>query len=74
MKKECFENLAKSYIMQVYVEVSKNHNIPLAEVIKRKFDPEIRLLIMYYNHQFRLQQREYDDMKDKQEEVNNGNW
>lgn len=56
-------------MLQVYVEVSKNHNIPLGEVIRRKFDPEIRLLIMYYNHTFNLQRKEYEEMKTEQEKT-----
>ena len=56
-------------MLQVYVEVSKNHNIPLGEVIRRKFDPEIRLLIMYYNHTFNLQRKEYEEMKTEQEKI-----
>ena len=39
----------------------------LYEVIKRKFDPEIKLLIMYYNHQFRLEYNEYKKMEEEQE-------
>lgn len=53
--------------MRVYVEVSKNHNIPIGDVIRHKFDPEIKLLIMYYNHVFRLEQEEYEKMKEEQE-------
>lgn len=62
-----FVNLIKSYPMRVYVEVSKNHNIPIGDVIRHKFDPEIKLLIMYYNHVFRLEQEEYEKMKEEQE-------
>lgn len=51
--------------MQVYVEVSKNHGYSIGEVIRGKFDPEIRLLIMYYNHVFRLEQKEYEKMKEQ---------
>lgn len=57
--------------MRCYVEVSKNHNIPIGEVIERKFDPEIQLLIRYYSHQFHLEYNEYKKMKEQQEEFNN---
>ena len=66
-----FENLIKSYPFQVYIEVSKNHNIPLGDVIRRKFDPEVRILIMYYNHQLRLQEKEYEKIKKEQEKIKN---
>jgi hypothetical protein len=53
--------------MRVYVEVAKNHGYTIGEVIRGKFTPEIKLLIMYYNHMFRLEQKEYEEMKEKQE-------
>ena len=55
--------------MRVYVEVSKNHGYSIGEVIRGKFNPEIKLLIMYYNHVFRLEQRGYEKMKEEQENV-----
>lgn len=54
--------------MRVYVEVSKNHGYSIGEVIRGKFTPEIKLLIMYYNHVFRLEQQEYEEMKEKAKE------
>ena len=59
--------------MQVYIEVSKNHNIPIDEVIRKKFTPSIRLLIMYYNNKFRLEEKEakkIEKQMKKQMEVN----
>lgn len=53
--------------MRVYVEVSKNHRYTIGEVIRGKFNPEIRLLIMYYNYVFRQEQREYEEMKENNE-------
>ena len=53
--------------MRVYVEVAQNHGYTIGEVIRGKFTPEIKLLIMYYNHMFRLEQKEYEEMKEKQE-------
>lgn len=63
---QCFKNLATSYSMQVYVEVSKNHNIPIEEVIRGKFKPSIRLLITYYNHVFNLQRKEQAEIEKEQ--------
>lgn len=55
--------------MRVYVEVAKNHGYSIGEVIRGKFTPEIKLLIMYYNHVFRLEQGEYEKMKEEQEDM-----
>ena len=49
--------------MQVYVEVSKNHNYTITEVIRGKFTPEIQLLIRYYNYKFRMEEKEYKKME-----------
>ena len=60
--------------MQVYVEVSKNHNFTIEEVIRGKFTPQIRLLIMYYSNKFRMEQKEYEEMKEEYDEkVEEGN-
>lgn len=64
---KCFENLVRSFPMQVYIEVSKNHSIPIAEVIKGKFKPEIRILIMYYSYQFQMEQKEYERIEKEME-------
>ncbi|RAP51134.1 MAG: hypothetical protein BZ138_06010 [Methanosphaera sp. rholeuAM270] len=52
--------------MQVYVEVSKNHGIPIDEVIRGKFTPSIKLLIMYYNYKFYVEQHEYEKLEEEQ--------
>ena len=56
--------------MMVYVEVSKNHGIPIDEVIRRKFMPDIQLLIRYYNHQFRMRAKENKELEEKYEKMN----
>lgn len=57
--------------MKCYVEVSKNHGYSLEEVIRRKFDPEIRLLIMFYNNQFLLEYHEYKKIEEENEKQKN---
>lgn len=52
----------------MYVEVSKNHGYSLGEVIRNKFDPEVRLLIQFYNHQFHLEYHEYEKLEKQMEE------
>lgn len=54
-------------MLQVYVEVSKNHGYSIGYVMKHKFDPEIKLLIMYYNNLFREQENEYKRFMEEQE-------
>ena len=56
--------------MMVYVEVSKNHNIPIGDVIRRKFAPDMQLLIRYYNHQFRMRAKENEELEEKYEKMN----
>ena len=58
--------------MQVYVEVSKNHRYNLVDVMKGQYIPEIRLLIMYYNNKFRLEEKEYKKMEKEIEKQKNG--
>ena len=63
----CFAHLIKSYQMKVYVEVSKNHNYSIEYVIRHKFDPEIKILLMYYNNLFRMEAAEVEKMKNETE-------
>lgn len=53
--------------MRVYMTVSEKHNIPVSEVIRGKFDPEIQLYIRYYNQLFRDEQKEYEEMINEHE-------
>ncbi len=57
--------------MRCYIEVSRNHGYSIGEVIRGKFDPEIQLLIRYYNHQFHLEHHEYEKMKKEHEKTMN---
>ena len=51
------------------MEVSANHNIPIVEVIRGKFTPSIRLLIMYYNNKFRTESKEIEKMEKELEKT-----
>lgn len=53
--------------MHVYVQVSSNHGYSLEYVLRHKFDPEIKLLIMYYNYKTQLEQKEYEKMEKEQQ-------
>ena len=50
------------------MEVSKNHNIPLHTLIREKFRPENRILLMYYNNRLRLEQKEYEKIEEEMKE------
>ena len=55
--------------MRVYVEVSKNHGYTVGEVIRRKFEPEIQLLIRYYSYQFYEEYHEYERIEKEQNKM-----
>ena len=58
--------------MQCYIEVSRNHGYTVTEVIRGKFTPEIKLLLMYYNNKFRTEQKEYEKMEKALEKQKTG--
>jgi len=58
--------------MQCYIEVSRNHGYTVTEVIRGKFTPEIKLLLMYYNNKFRTEQKEYEKMEKELEKQKTG--
>lgn len=55
--------------MRVYVEVSKNHGYNIGEVIRRKFEPEIQLLIRYYSNYFYEEHHEYERIEKEQKKM-----
>lgn len=55
--------------MRCYIEVSKNHNYRIGEVIQRKFEPEIQLLIRYYSNQFYEEYHEYERIEKEQKKM-----
>lgn len=50
----------------VYFEVSKHLNCSPYYVIKNKFRPDIKFLIMKYSHILRQKQKEYEEIKEHQ--------
>ena len=61
--------------MRCYVEVSKNHGYDIGDVIRRKFDPEIQLLLRYYSYVFYTEYHEYEKIEEerkKNEEKTDG--
>ena len=57
--------------MRIYVEISKNHNYSIEYILNNRFDPEIELLIIYYNILFRTEQKEYEKMEKEQKKNEN---
>lgn len=57
--------MVKSRHFQVYFEVSKHLGCPISEVIKNKFHPDYRVLIMKYNYDLELQLREAEKIKEE---------
>lgn len=43
---------------QIYFEVSKHLGVPISQVIKNKFLPDYRILIMKYNYDLELKIKE----------------
>ena len=57
-----FEMIRTRYF-QIYFEVSKHLGVPISEVIKNKFLPDYRILIMKYNYDLELKIREAERQK-----------
>lgn len=55
--------------MRCYIEVSRNHGYSIGEVMRRKFDPEIQLLIRYYSNQFYIEHHEMEKLEKEQEKL-----
>jgi hypothetical protein len=55
----------KSRYFQVYFEVSKHLGVPISEVVKNKFSPDYRILIMKYNYDLELKIREAKRIEDE---------
>ena len=65
-----FFQITDSFMFEVYVKVSRHLNIPIIDVIRGKFDYNIRLLIMYYTRKIREEQEEIREIRKKNEELN----
>ena len=49
----------------VYFEVSKHLRVSPYEVIKNKFRPDIKFLIMKYSQILRAKQKEYEEIQEQ---------
>ena len=50
-----------------YFEVSKHLGKPVSWVIKNKFTPDVKFLLMKYAQIFRNRKKHYDEIKDEYE-------
>ena len=57
-------------MFEVYVKVARHLNMPIIDVIRGKFDYNIRLLIMYYTRKIREEQEEIREIQKKNDELN----
>lgn len=56
--------LANSFMGDIYFEVSKHLGWTVSEVIKRKFTPDVKFLILKYSQILRNKKKEYDELKE----------
>ena len=54
---------------EVYFRISRDFGIMPSEVIKKKFTPDMRFLILKYSEQIRQEMREYEKIKEKSKEI-----
>ncbi len=54
---------------EVYFRISKDFGIMPSEVIRKKFTPDMRFLILKYSEQIRQEMREYQKIKEKSNDL-----
>lgn len=57
--------LVNSFMGNVYFEVSKHLRCSPYEVIKNKFRPDIKFLIIKYSQILRAKQKEFEELEEK---------
>ena len=57
--------LVNSFMGDVYFEVSKHLRVSPYYVIKNKFRPDIKFLIMKYGQILRAKQKEYEEIQEQ---------
>lgn len=55
--------LVNSFIGDIYFEVSKHLRKPPSWVMKNKFQPDVKFLIMKYSQIYRTKQKEYEKLQ-----------
>lgn len=62
--------LANSFYGEVYFRISKHLGWLPSEVIKNKFTPDIKFLIMKYTQQILAEIKQAEEIKEKTKELN----
>ena len=62
--------MANSVYGEVYFRISKHLGWLPSEVIKKKFTPDIRFLIMKYTQQILAEAKQAEEFKDRMDEFN----
>ena len=60
-----FFQLVTSFMGEVYFRISKDFGIMPTEVIRKKFTPDMRFLILKYSEQIRQEIKEHEKLKEK---------
>lgn len=61
--------LSNSFFGEVYFRVSKHLGWLPSEVIKKKFNPDIKFLIFKYSQQLRQEIQQSEELNEKMKEV-----
>ncbi len=61
--------LSNSFFGEVYFRVSKHLGWLPSEVIKKKFNPDIKFLIFKYSQQLRREMKQSEELEEKMKEV-----
>ena len=60
-----FFQLVTSFMGEVYFRISKDFGIMPTEVMRKKFTPDMRFLILKYSEQIRHEIREHEKLEEK---------
>ena len=64
-----FFQLTNSFIGEVYFRIARDFGIMPTEVIRKKFTPDMRFLILKYSEIIRQEQKANEEMKEKLKET-----
>lgn len=64
-----FFQIANSFYGEVYFRVSKHLGVLPSEVIRNKFNPDYRFLIMKYSQQILNEVKQAEELKEKTDSI-----
>jgi len=62
--------MANSWQGEIYFRVSKHLGMPVSEVIRKKFKPDIKFLMMKYHTQLEFEKEQAEEMAEQTSEIN----